>query len=338
MTRRKSRIAQLLTLVVAGIFIAGISFTIGWRPIVGAKARALTNRTFEPTPARLGRGRYLVEGVLACFDCHSERDLNVAGAPYLADKKGGGKVFFDGPDGRVVAPNISPDAQTGSGNWTDDMLARAIREGIGHDGRALFPIMPYQNYRSMSDEDLASVIVYVRSIAPVRNQLPKTKIGFPLNMLIKSAPEPITAPIAEPDLSNAVKRGEHIVRLASCAHCHTPHEKGQPKAGFDFAGGNVIEDPGVGTAVSANLTPAASGISYYDEALFIKTIRTGHVGARKLSSVMPWAFYRNMSDEDLKAIFAYLRTLKPVKHNVDNAEPPTQCRLCGNKHGGGHLN
>jgi len=90
---------------------------------------------------------------------------------------------------------------------------------------------------------------------------------------------------------------------------------------------------------SANLTPDPSGISYYDdEAMFISTMRTGHVGARKLSSIMPWQVFRNMTDEDLRSIFAFLKTLKPVSHNVDNTEAPTFCGRCKTRHGLGELN
>jgi len=90
--------------------------------------------------------------------------------------------------------------------------------------------------------------------------------------------------------------------------------------------------------MAANITPDASGVSYYDENLFVEAIRTGKVKARSLSPAMPWVFYRNMTDEDLKAIFAYLKTLQPVNHTVDNTEQPTQCKLCGQKHGGGERN
>jgi predicted HAD superfamily phosphohydrolase len=89
---------------------------------------------------------------------------------------------------------------------------------------------------------------------------------------------------------------------------------------------------------SLNITPDATGISYYDEALFIEMMRTGHVKARQLSPIMPWASYRNMNDEDLKAIFAYLRTLKAVRHRVDNTETPTECKLCRQRHGLGDSN
>lgn len=112
---------------------------------------------------------------------------------------------------------------------------------------------------------------------------------------------------------------------------------GKPIAGLEFVGGARFEGPW-GELSSANLTPDPSGIPYYDEGMFLKTIRTGQVGARKLSSIMPWQVFRNMSDEDLKSIFSYLTTLTPVSHKVDNAEPPTFCRRCKSKHGDGELN
>jgi hypothetical protein len=82
----------------------------------------------------------------------------------------------------------------------------------------------------------------------------------------------------------------------------------------------------------------ATGISYYDQAMFIQVIRTGFVGARKLNQIMPWHIYRGMTDEDIVAMFAYMRTLKPVRHHVDNTEPPTFCKICRQTHGGGNQN
>lgn len=242
-----------------------------------------------------------------------------------------------GLPGRVIPPNITPDPETGAGLWSDDMLARAIREGIGHDGRALFPFMPYPDMKHMSDEDLASVIVYIRSIPPIRKALPKTEISFPVNYLMRAAPEPITAPVPEPDVSTPEKRGEYIVTVVGCADCHSPQAKGQPIRGLEFAGGFILDGPW-GRVASANITPDPSGISYYDEALFVEMVRTGYVKARKINPIMPWEDYRNLTDEDLKAIFAYIRTLKPVKHRVDNSEPPTFCKLCGSSHGAGNSN
>jgi mono/diheme cytochrome c family protein len=217
--------------------------------------------------------------------------------------------------------------QTGSGAWTDDQLARAIREGIGHDGRTLFPMMPYENFRSMSDEDLASVVVFLRSLPPIRHELPKTTVAFPVKYLIKGLPQPVTSPVSAPLASDRVQWGKYLVRLADCTACHTARgAHGEPIPRMDFAGGQTIGMDGV-TSTSANLTPDASGIPYYDEALFIRTSRTGTVAARELSSIMPFVVYRNLSDDDLKAIFAYLQTLKPVRHRVDNSLPPTYCRL-----------
>lgn len=330
-------------LVVSGlglavILAAAITLTIGWRPFLGPRSRALTSRKFEPTPERLARGRYLVDGVFGCLDCHSDHDWKAPGAPALKNALGAGEPFDGaGLPGTIFAPNITPDRETGAGTWSDDQFARAIREGIGHDGRTLFPIMPYQAYRTMSDEDLASVIVYIRSLAPVRKALPKTEIVFPVKYLIRSVPQPITAPVPEPDSATPVKRGQYLVRMASCHDCHTPQVRGKYNEELAFAGGFHLTGP-TGDVTSTNLTPDPSGIPYYDEALFIAVMRTGKVGARTLSPIMPWTVYSNMTDDDLKAMFAYLRTLRPVHHRVDNSLPPTVCKICRGKHGGGDQN
>ncbi len=313
--------------------------TIGWRPFVGPRSRPLTNRVFERTPERLARGKYLAESVIPCVDCHSPHDWTQRDASIPPGMKfaGGDMSVLKGLPGRVVAPNLTPDPETGAGNWSDDALARAIREGIGHDGRTLFPMMPYEGFRHLPDEDLASIVVYLRSLPAVRNPLPKTEIIFPVKYLIRSAPQPITAPVPVPDLSSPVKRGAFLVTVAVCGDCHTPQEKGQALAGMELGGGAVFEGPW-GRVASMNLTPDASGIPYYNESLFVEAIRTGYVKARPLNQIMPWFVYRNMTDEDLKAIFAYLKTLAPVKHGVDNTEPPTYCPVCRATHGGGAQN
>src|ERR1043165_1495254 len=328
MARRLKKFVGTTVFLILALLIVGITFTVGWRPFIGPKTRPLTNRTFEATPARIERGSYLVNGVYGCLACHSERDQNLRGMPPRADKLGAGTIFGEGADlpGQLVAPNLTPDGETGAGTWSDDALARAIREGIGNDGRTLFPLMPYLNYKDMPDEDLAAVIVYLRSLPPVKNSLPKTEIIFPVKYLIRSAPQPITSPVAQPDLSNPVKRGQFLTKMASCAECHTAQERGQPKPGLELAGGLLFKQPNE-TVMVANITPDASAISYYDEDLFLQAMRTGKVKARNLSPIMPWYFYRNMTDEDLKAIFAYLRTVKPVKHTVDNTESPALCKI-----------
>ena len=198
-------------------------------------------------------------------------------------------------------------------------------------------MMPYEGYRHMPDEDLASVIVFLRSLPPVRNPLSKTAIIFPVKYLIRSAPQPVTEPVPSPDISDQLKRGAFLVAMARCEDCHTPVNRGEPIPGLDLSGGQVFEGPW-GRVASANLTPDPSGIPYYDETLFLQAIRTGYVKARALNQIMPWPHYRGMTDDDLKAIFAYLKTIKPVHHIVDNTEPPTMCVLCNAMHGGGDKN
>jgi hypothetical protein len=327
-----------ITLLVIAVLLVGAKVLNLWRPILGPRARPLTSRTFERTPQRLERGRYLATSLLGCIDCHSVRDWKQHDAPVVNGMLGAGDILpAKGLPGRIVAANLTPDPETGAGTWTDDQLARAIREGIGHDGRALFPLMPFTNYRRLSDEDLASVIVFLRSLPPVRHPLPPTEMVFPVKYLIRSVPQPLTEPVPPPDLSTPEKRGEFLVAVGGCGDCHTPQRNGDPIPGLKLAGGEVFEGPW-GRAATANLTPDPSGISYYDERFFVHVMRTGFVQARELSPIMPWWSYGRLTDEDLMAMYAYLRTLTPVQHRVDNLDPPTLCKVCGNRHGLGDQN
>jgi mono/diheme cytochrome c family protein len=341
MIRRESLMRKLVwaLLALVGVAGGGISATIGWRPFLGPKARPTTNRRFDPTPERLARGEYLTENLLGCFACHSDRDWAQHDAPELPGTKGGGSPSFPLQDlpGQVYPPNISPDRETGAGDWSDDQLARAIREGIGHDGRALFPFMPYENFRHLSDEDLASVIVYLRSIPPIRRVVPRTELVFPVKYLIRSAPEPLSQPVPAPDLSTPVQRGDYLVTIGGCRDCHTVQRNGQRNAALDLSGGFLLRGPW-GEVASVNLTPDPSGIPYYDEGLFLEVMHTGYVKARKISQIMPWWSFRHLTDEDLKAMFAYLRTVPAVKHRQDNSKPPTLCRICDSRHGAGDQN
>jgi len=237
--KRFLKVSVVIVLCLVVLLAAGITATIGWRPILGPRSRPLTNRMFERTPERWARGKYIFENLAACVDCHSPHDWTKHDSPIPSGMEGAGGDFLilKGLPGHVVAPNLTPDAETGSGTWSDDALARAIREGIGHDGRTLFPLMPYEGYRHMPDEDLASVIVYLRSLPPVRNPLPKTEIIFPVKYLIRSVPEPITDPVPAPDVSDPVKRGAFLVTIASCRDCHTPVDKGEPLPNMDLSGG-----------------------------------------------------------------------------------------------------
>jgi len=189
--------------------------------------------------------------------------------------------------------------------------------------------MPYTNYKNLSDEDLASVVVFLRSVAPVRNPLPPTQVKFPVNYLVRGVPEPVTEAVHGPNSANRIETGKYLAKLG-CG-CHNAVEK------LDFAGGEHLKGPW-GESESANITPDASGIGYYDESVFIKALRTGYVGARKLNSIMPFGEFQNLNDDDLKAILAYLKTVPPVKHRVDNTLPVTYCKICKQKHGAGDQN
>jgi hypothetical protein len=201
--RRMFKIAGIIVLGLSTLGAAALPFTIGTRPFIGPRSRALTDRRFEATPGRAERGRYLATSVNGCFACHSELDWQANGFPAKAGTEGAGRVWDREGLPFLTAPNITPDVRTGAGTWTDDMLARAIREGIGHDGRTLFPVMPYSQYRSMSDEDLASLIVYLRTIPAVTRDLPKSNIPFPVSRLINTLPEPIAAPVPQPNRHDA---------------------------------------------------------------------------------------------------------------------------------------
>jgi mono/diheme cytochrome c family protein len=298
------------------------------------------------TPARLARGQYLVEGLLQCPFCHSDYDFAHRPARPVEGKKNGGVDFgaMGMPKGnRIVASNISSDPDYGAGKWRDPDFVRALRQGIGHDGRTLFPMMPYQYFRSLSDEDLASVIVYERSLAPVHVEQPKTTLTD--NMKKTFGPLELLAHVAEPDRSDRVAYGKYLVTVGHCEGCHTPtDEQGNQLPGLNFAGGVDMSGPWgpdpkkIIPVASLNLTPDPSGISYFDEQMFINGIRSGQVNARPLASIMPWSYFRNLSDDDLKAIFSYLRTLKPVKHRVDNTELARYCKVCRGKHGFGERN
>lgn len=325
--KKPAKIALMVLGSLCVLLAAAITFTIGWRPFIGPRKRALTDRHFESTPERLSRGRYLTRNALGCETCHTPRHWSIHGAPEFPGMELAGQLLAveDFP-GTAVAPNLTPDA---AATWTDDQIARSIREGIGHDERTIFPMMPYGAYKDISDEDLAAVVVYIRSVPAVHNPLPAMQVKFPVNYLVRGAPEPVTQPVPNPDSTNPLARGKYIAKFG-CG-CHTIADN------LAFAGGEVLKGPW-GAATSANITPDATGIGYYDEAGFIKALRTGYVGARQLNSIMPFGEFQNLTDTDLKAIFAYLRSVPPIKHRVDNTLPPTYCKICKQKHGAGEQN
>lgn len=257
----------------------------------------------------LEQGKYLVESVTICFECHSERDFTRPGWPIPQGRAGSGRILAgEGSKNQIVAPNISTDEDTGIGNWSEEEIIRAVRDGVGKNGRALNPEMPSRYFQSLDNVELRSIALYLRSVPPVRNRLPSSApyvpgihppaIGMDSIHLTKS--------------SSTVRRGAQLVRLASCETCHTPDNEAGFIQGLEFAGGKVFSHDDQ-VAVSSNLTPDPTGIGNYTESQFLKVMKTGRVGDRALNSAMPWYFYRQLTDADLKAVFAYLQALPPVK-------------------------
>jgi hypothetical protein len=230
--------------------------------------------------------------------------------------------------GVVQAQNITPDPETGIGRWTDGEVIRAIREGVDKDGQALFPQMPYPYFRSMSDEDVRSVVAYMRTLKPIRHPIPPRRLDFPVNFLVKGAPRPVDGPVGMPDPAlDHLGYGKYMVTIAGCQECHTAHDnRGQLVPGREFAGGWVMLGPW-GKVVTANITSdpdAYCGRATKDE--FIGRFKsfeslTGErspIAPKGRNTIMPWLAYSGMTQEDLGAIYDYLKTLPPIKNKVES--------------------
>ena len=335
--------ARSVVLGVLGLFVVlllGAITAVGWQVVLGPDARPVSTEPFEATPERLARGQYLVEGPAHCFHCHTEHDLSQPELPINQAKKGAGWVLPIPELNNPAAPNITPDPETGIGTWSDDEIARAIREGVRRDGSALFPIMPYLDYASMTDEDVRSIVVYLRTIPPVPGTTPARALPFPLEHIVNTIPKPLAADRPVPARTTPVERGEYLVALAGCQGCHSPAVGGEPVPGLTLAGGEPFPDVGQPGAVihSPNITFDPSGIAHYDEALFIETLRSGRMGGRVLSHIMPFAFFRAMTDDDLRDVLAFLKSRPHVQHRVSNTDPPTLCPVCSRSHGLGDRN
>ncbi len=302
--------------------------------LISKYARPLRNLHFTSSPARLQRGQYLANGILRCFHCHAPVDSTRPGHPPFPDQLGGGQLFYKSDSTHLYAPNISPDMETGAGSWTDDMFVRAMRDGIGHDGRALTS-MPWWVFQKLSDEDLASVIVYLHSLPPVKNKLPERLLRPGREKELQNEPRPMAdVSVAEPETSTLLAKGKYLVNMGECEGCHTAWYKRNP--GY-FGGGNIVANRETDSAVaSSNISSDITGVGGWDNKTFINVIRTGKGGM--LHWAMPWIAFRNISDSDLSAILAALKTLPPVRHQIVNGKKPTLCAVCGTLHGYGDQN
>lgn len=311
----------LVLLLVAG----GLIYLYGFLP----RTRPAPDFKVEATPEVLKHGEYLVNHVLLCFDCHSERDWTMysgpakpplgAGRPCLdKNSKAVGINFgMGGFPGRLCIRNITPDVETGIGGWTDGEIVRAIREGVSKNGEALFPIMPWFMYTGLSDEDAAAVIAYLRAQPPVSSFRPDRQLDFPLNIVFRFYPEPLSGPVPSIPRSDTVAYGRYLTKIARCEFCHTARVRGRVEPVQDrlFSGG-VPFFMGKDMHYSKNLTPHPDGMGNWTKEIFIGRFRL-HTKpfpvVEEGNSEMNWVAFSGMSDQDLGAVWDFLQTLPPLE-------------------------
>ena len=279
----------------------------------------------EATPERLARGKYLAHSVAVCMDCHSSRDWAVFSGPLKPGSLGIGGERFDQTmnfPGAFIAPNITPH---GLKDWSDGELYRAITSGVSKDGHPLFPIMPYPSYGKMATEDVYSIIAYLRSLPSVESSTAPSKADPPVNIIMHLMAMP-AQPVTIPAKSDTVAYGGYLANAAGCTECHTHMVKGKA-VGQPYAGGVEFAMPG-GTVRSPNITPhAVTGIGAWTKQMFLDRFKAYAPGTFKpvpvdttkgeMQTVMPWTMYATMTEEDLSAIYDYLKSLPAVENNVE---------------------
>ena len=266
--------------------------------------------------ALVKRGEYLMNGPVACGNCHNARAEDMSFVP--------GKEFSGGfnivdPALNVFAANITPDPETGIGTWTDEEILTAIREGKSKDGRIIFPPMPVPSYNAMSDDDAKAIVAYLRTVPPVHNEVQESTYNIPQQPMPPAKGDPA------PPTSDKVAYGGYIVNaLAHCFECHTsPDANGAP----DFANGlgaggfEIQLAPGM-VIRTANITSdPETGIGKWSDADIKKAMTEGvRPNGGKVAPPMPYGFFKNMTEEDLDAVVAYLRTVPAKTNKVERTE------------------
>ena len=311
--------------IVIILLVAGLSYIKFALPNLGKPEEIV----IEKTAQRIERGRYLATSVAVCIDCHSTRDWNHFSGPITAGTEGkGGEVFNQkyGFPGVFYARNITPAAFA---SWTDGELLRAISSGVDKNGKALFPVMPHPLYGQLDREDIYSIIAYIRTLKPIDHTVPASKPDFPMNFILNTIPkQPSFSKI--PDTSNLVAYGKYIFTAAACNECHTKKSNGQPIAGMELAGGFDFHMPTGSIVRSANITmDPETGIGKIGEAEFVRKFKQyadssyqlPSIKKNTINTVMPWVMYKDMKEKDLQAIYAYIKTFKPIKNQVVKFSP-----------------
>jgi len=252
----------------------------------------------------LERGTYLVRSIVACGNCHTPKGPNGE----LPDMEMAGGFLIELPEFTAYPPNVTPDPETGIGNWTDEQIITAIREGRRPDGSIIGPPMPISLYRNISDRDVRAIVAYIRSLKPVKNVVPKTVYRIPLPPTYG----PPVATVAEVSPADKLAYGAYLAGpLGHCIECHSPMGPMGPDWQHQTgAGGNEFPGPW-GVSVSANITP--TNLAGWTDEQIKTVIATGvRPDGSRLLPPMGISYYHNIAADDLDAIVAYLRSL-PAK-------------------------
>jgi mono/diheme cytochrome c family protein len=273
----------------------------------------------RPDSAVTARGEYVVRTVVNCAQCHGDTTRR-AEQMEGADVPLSGGYHWDIPPGTFYAKNITPDPETGIGRFSDPQIARALRFGVGHDGRALLPFMELQG---LSDEDLVAVVSYLRSQPPVKNRVPDHRysgLGKIVRATILANPVgPKETPLAVTPHGATVENGRYLVEsVALCWACHTQRdEKTGELVGPRFGGATDFYEASDPRHVWAppNITsdPETGKLGRLSEDEFVARFRAGRVLP---GSPMPWQGFRRMSEEDLRAMYRYLKSVPAVRRDV----------------------
>jgi mono/diheme cytochrome c family protein len=255
----------------------------------------------------LERGRYLMSAISACGNCHTPRGPD---GQLIAGRELAGGMEFRDEMFVARAANLTPDPETGIGRWSDAQIARAIREGIRPDGRVIGPPMPIDLYRGIADRDLRAIIAYLRQVPAVHNEVARSEYHMPL----PANYGPPVRRVAAPTRDNPVRYGAYLAGpVGHCIECHTPMVGGRPDfANRVGAGGQPFNGPW-GVSVARNLTPHESGLRGWSDVEIARAIREGvSRDGTHLKPPMAFDFYRNINNADMRALTAYLRSLRPL--------------------------
>ncbi len=280
------------------------------------------NITASLDPAVIARGMYLANGPAHCGGCHTSMDeVMQYDAGKKVDFKGGWELTFPG-FGTFTGPNITSDKETGIGKLSDAEIARSLRYGIGADGRALFPMMPFQG---LSDDDLTAIISYLRTLPPVQNKVKPMDFGFLYKALLAVGmikPEgPKETPKKSIPIEATADYGKYIAyNVANCFACHTEIDPASGKfIGKDFSGKAYFEPDAFSDGysfLSPNLTPdKKTGImAQWTEEMFIQRFKQGRV---QKGSPMPWGAISRMDTVELQALYRFFQSLEPVENKIE---------------------